>query len=157
MREFEHQKFVWLAAGVLAGMAALFWMYHSSNTPEPTRSTHRIEAGGVAQAMATPKRSGIRSRRNPRYLEYESAGGEVSVYVVRGTFGYRAADREQMQKLTDDFAAGQAPQEYVARSRGSRGRINLGGGWQRHHEASYLVLIRSANESEVTLVVHYGP
>ena len=157
MPEFGRHKIIWLAAGMMVVMAAIFWMYRSSNTPEPTRHTYLIKAGGVAQAIVTPKRSGIRSRRNPHHLEYESAAGAVNVYVVRCTVGYRAEDREHINKLTDEFAAGQAPKDFVAKSSGDRGRINLGGAWQRHHEASYLVLIRSANESEVTLVVHYGP
>ena len=146
-----------LAAGVMVAMAAAFWMYHRSNTPEPTRHTFRIKADGVERVMASPKRAGIRSRRNPHHLEYESAGGAVDVYVVRGNVGYRAADRERVDKLTDAFAAGQAPPDVFAKSSGERGRIHLGGAWLRHHEASYLVFIRSANESEVTVVVHYGP
>ena len=60
-----------------------------------------------------------------------------------------------MRWLTDELAAGQAPRDFVARSSGERGRINLGGSWQRHHEAHYVVLIRSAKECEVTLVIHY--
>lgn len=157
MREFDRHKFICLAAGMLVVMAALFWAYRSSNTPEPTRHTYLLKADGVAQAMVTAKRSGLRSRRNPSHLEYKSAAGAVNVYVVRCAAGYRAKDQEFIDKLTDEFAAGQPPKDFVARSSGNRGRINLGGSWKRHHEASYLVLIRSANESEVTLVVHYGP
>jgi hypothetical protein len=157
MREFGRREFILLAAGMIVVMAAVFWMYRSANTPEPTRHTYLIKPDGVARAMVAPKRSGIRSQRNPHHLEYESAAGAVNVYVVRGTAGSRAKDRELIDKLTNEFAAGHAPKDFVAKSSGVRGRINLGGSWKRHHEAYYLVLIRSANESEVTLVVHYGP
>jgi len=157
MREFRRREFILLAAGMMVVMAAIFWMYRSSNTPEPTRHTYLIKADGVTHAIVTPRRSGIRSRRNPHHLKYEPAAGAVNVYVVRCTVGYRAEEREYINKLTDEFAAGQAPQDVVAKSSGHRGRLDLGGSWRRHHEASYLVLIRSANESEVTVVVHYGP
>jgi hypothetical protein len=157
MREFDHRGFIVVAAGVMVVMAAAFWMYRSANTPEPTRHAFQIKAGDVTRVIVSPKRSGIRSQRNPHHLEYESAGGAVNVYVVRGNIGYRAVDRERVDKLTDELAAGQAPQDVFAKSSGERGRIHLGGAWLRHHEAYYLVFIRSENESEVTVVVHYGP
>jgi hypothetical protein len=156
MREFAHLKVIGLAASMMMVMAAMFWMYRNGNTPEPTRHTYLLEADGVARAMVTPKRAGIRSRRNPSHLEYQSAAGAVNVYVVRYA-GSRAQEREQFEKLADEFAAGQFPKDFVAKSSGDRGRINLGGRWKRHHEAYYMVLIRSANESEVKLVVHYAP
>src|SRR5687768_5423887 len=104
MREFGRQEFIGLAAVVMVLMAAMFWMYRSSNTPEPTRNTYLIKAGGVAPALVTPKSSGLRSRRNPGHLQYESTAGAVSVYVVRSTIAYRAEQWDSINKLTDEFA-----------------------------------------------------
>jgi hypothetical protein len=161
MPRFGRRKIIWFAVGIIiVVIVAVCWSVYS-NTPSPERTTHRIAARGFEQVIVSSKRSGVRTHRPPYRLEFESSAGAVDVYVVPVSLGYRAEDREHIRKVTDEFAAGQVPKDVVAKSSGDRGQIKLRGWWQglweRNRLASYLVLIRSANESEVTLVVHYGP
>lgn len=70
--------------------------------------------------------------------------------------GYRAEDRERIDKVTAEFAAGRELKDVVAKASGDREQIDLKEWWQASGQANYLVFVRSANETEVTLVVHYG-
>jgi hypothetical protein len=159
MPRLGRRQIVGFAVGIVVVIVAVCWRWYAT-TPQPERSTHRIAAAGFKPVIVSSKRSGVYrpSHRPPRRLEFESSAGAVDVYVVPVSLGYRAADREQIDKLTDEFAAGQVPEDVIAKSSGDRGQIKLREWWQQRNSlASYLVLIRSANESEVTLVVHYGP
>ena len=163
MNRFGRRELIFLAVcGVAFVIVGGYWTMHR-NTPEPATSTHQIAAGGFEQVIVGNKRSGIRGTGRPPYrLEFKSSGGPVDVYVTPVTLGYRAKYQEHIDKLTDEFAAGQAPEDIVAKSSGNRGKIVLRSWWQGWFErtkpgAAYLVLIRSKTDSEVTLVVHYGP
>jgi hypothetical protein len=156
MPRFDRRTIIWFVLGIMVVMAAGYWTAYGK-APPPQRTTHRIEAGGFERVIVSSKRSGVRSHRPPYRLEFESSAGAVDVYVAPVSLGYRAEDWEHIRKATDEFAAGQVPKDVVAKSSGDRGQIKLAGEWQRNSLASYLVLIRCANQSEVTLVVHYGP
>ena len=163
MERLGRRELIFLAVcGVAFVIVGGSWSMYS-NTPEPATSTHRIAAGGFEQVIVGIKRSGVRGSRRPPYrLEFKSSNGPVDVYVTPVTLGYRAKYQEHIDKLTDDFAAGQAPEDLAGKSSGKRGKIILRQWWQGWFQrtkpgAAHLVLIRSKTESEVTLVVHYGP
>jgi hypothetical protein len=161
MDRFGRRKVLWLMAGLTLVGAAIAAGYFRwwVRTPQPEASTHQIAAGGFARALVTSKSTGIRGRshRPPHHLEFASSAGAVDVCVVPCTIGYRAEQWDYVNKVTDEFASGRVPQDVAAQASGNRGRIELKDLWRRDGRASYAVLVRSANESEVTLVVHYGP
>lgn len=163
MDRIGRRELIFLAVcGVVFVIVGGYWSM-VSNTPEPATTTHQIAPGGFEQVIVGNKRSGIRGRGRPPYrLEFKSSGGPVDVYVTPVKLGYRAEYQERIDKLTEEFAAGQAPEDIVGKSSGKRGTITLRQWWQGWFErtkpgAAYLVLIRSENESEVTIIVHYGP
>jgi hypothetical protein len=90
-------------------------------------------------------------------LEFASSAGAVDVYVVPCTIGYRKAEWDYVNKVTDEFAAGRVPIDVAAQASGVSGRIELKGLWKREGRPTYMVLVRSVNETEVKIVVHYGP
>jgi hypothetical protein len=140
-------------------MTAAGYFHWRARTPQPATSTHRIAAGGYARALVTGNRaSGTRgSHRPPHHLQFASSAGAVDVYVVPCTIGYRKEEWDYINNLTEEFAADRVPAGVAARASGDRGRIDLRGLGRREGRASYVVLMRSAYASEVTLVVHYGP
>ena len=162
MDDFGHRKSTWLMMGLtLTGaMFAVGYFNWRARTPPPEATTHQIAAGGFARALVSGKRSsgaGRGSYRPPHHLEFASSAGAVDVSVVPCTIGYRADQWARIDEVTDEFAAGRVPQDVAAQATGNRGRIDLKDLWRREGRPSWVVLIRSAQESEVTLVVHYGP
>jgi hypothetical protein len=130
------------------------------NPPQPRRHGFYIFAGGVSRAIVKDKTRRSRSwyshagklPRLPHHIDFESSAGDIEVYVVPYPSGDVRAAVEEMQTLTEQLKAGQPPPRVYARGSGQTGRIMLHHfpyGWVR-----YLVLVRSANQSEVSLVVH---
>lgn len=93
--------------------------------------------------------------RLPHHVEFEAGGGAASVYVVPLPSGTPRAQVETMTRLTEQLASGQTPESVEGEASGKRGRIDLN--WWPYGSSKYLALVRCENESEVTLVVHYGP
>jgi hypothetical protein len=156
MLTFSRRIVIGSVVGFLVILVVCFWRIYS-NAPPSQQSTHRIAAGGSERVIISSKRSGVRRRRPPYSVEFQSSVGAVDVYVVPVSLGYRAQDWEHINTVTAEFAAGQVPKDVVAKESGARGQIKLRDWWESKKTPSYLVLIRSANQTEVTVVVHYGP
>lgn len=131
-----------------------------SKTPPPTSSTHRLAAGGHMRhplhfsTVRTEHWHGRRADTDhypPHHLDFTSSGGPVEVCVVPNPHA-----PVRLNKATEDFAAGRVPEEVIGQASGDRGRIYLKDPWRRGNVASYAVFVRSATDTEVTLVVHYG-
>ena len=162
MRAIRNQKFWWII-GILAAILFLF-VIPRVDPPPPQVDSYFISAGGVSRATIQEKSkqrtSRLRSRGFgrtflPHHLEFKSTGGSVDVYVVRFPSGSPREQVDEMTRLTEDLKKGRPPKRAVAKGSGDSGRIDL------HSWGSggvmYLVLVRSENDSDVTLVTHYGP
>jgi len=157
------RKSRWIVAGLI-GLFAIFCLIvlPRVNPPQPARHSYLIAAGGVSRAIVGHKEApqGQPGRFSPPYrphhVEFTSSAGPVEVYMVRFDAGDPQAQVDNMTRLTTGLQAGQPPQNPLASGSGREGRIDLPGWWP-FGWTQYLVLIRSRNESEVQLVVHYGP
>jgi hypothetical protein len=133
------------------------------NAPPPNPHNWAIAPGGVARAIVQEKknparnrgrRGGLRPSYLPHHIDFEATGGAAVYLVPYPTGGSRKAV-EEMTRLTDQLRAGQPPAHAVAQGSGTRGRISIN--WRPYGQAKYLVLVRCEQQSEVSLLVHYGP
>ena len=132
------------------------------NPPAPAVHSYLISAGGVSRCITTSRsaRTGRPGRLSPPYqphhIDFTSSNGPVDVYVVRISSSDPGNEVTRMMEMTERLQAGQPPENLIAKGSGEKGRIDVAGFWP-YGWARSLVLIRSQNESEVQLVVHYGP
>jgi len=155
-------------ASVLAGVAiavvagvAYYVVLPRTNAPPPDVHNYMIFPGSVSRAIVKQKQAQGRRRRGglqrshlPQHLDFEAPGG-AAVYVVRYPTGGPRREVEEMGRLTHQLKAGLPPQDSVAHGSGVRGRLLLNR--LPYGEAKYLVLVRSEQGSEVTLLIHYSP
>lgn len=152
---------------IVAGLLGLFFIFSvfvapRVNPPQPTIHSSLISAGGVSRLIMGSKdpqagRPGtFVPPHQPHHIDFTSSNGPIDVYVVPFSTADPEAGVDEMQRLTDQLQSGQPPEECLAKGSGNRGRIDLAGWWP-FGWAKSLVLIHSQNESEVQLVVHYGP
>ncbi|MFH0792691.1 MAG: hypothetical protein V2A74_01520 [bacterium] len=130
------------------------------NQPVPQTHSYLISAGGVSRAIiqqeyAHSPTGKYSPPRLPHHLDFKAGRGTVDVYVVRFPSGGAVQQVNAMLNLTEELKAGRPPKEFVARGSGESGRIDLN--WWPYGTTKYLVMIHAERESEVTLVVHYGP
>jgi hypothetical protein len=130
------------------------------NPPKPQRHTFHIFAGYVSRARIqdsysdTSRPGTFTPPIRPHHLEFASSNGEVQVYVVRIS-GSVTEQMTQMTDLTEQFKSGTAPSTYLARGTGQNGKIKLHS-WPFGF-CEYLLLVRSEQDSDVSVVVKYGP
>jgi len=148
----------------LLGLFFMFSVFVAPRLNPPPSTTHSflIDAGGVARAIVGSKDPGV-SRpgtfvppHQPDHINFASANGPVDVYIVRYSTDNLEAELERLTRLTQQLKAGKPLDEYLAKGSGQQGRIDLAGWWP-FGWAKSVVLIHSQNESEVQVVVHYGP
>ncbi len=153
--------------GIVAVLLALFFIFSvfvvpRINPPRPTIHSSLVPAGGVSRAIVrsqSPKTSRPGTfvpPYQPHHIDFTSSNGPVDVYFVRFSGDGPQAEVDEMLRLTQQLEAGQPPQEFLAKGSGQQGRIELAGWWP-FGWANSLVLVRSQQESEVQLVIHYGP
>lgn len=164
MRSFQLKTTV-LVGVVLSAFAgiAYYVVIPRVSAPPPNPHNWSVAPGGVARAIVQEKdkpsrnrgsRGGLRRSHLPHHIDFEATGG-AAVYVVRYPTGGPRRQIEEMTRLTDQLRAGQPPTNVVAQGTGDRGRISVN--WWPYGQAKYLVLVRCEQQSEVTLLVHYGP
>lgn len=153
-----------MVAGIFVVAAIVFLLVIPRvSSPKPQRHSFLIAPGGVSRAVVQQKTPAAPNSRPgsfmlprlPHHVNFEATGGPVDVYLVRYPSGTPREQVDEMTRLTEQLAAGQPPQRVAAKGSGRRGRIDLHS-WP-YGTSKYLALVRSENESEVTLVVHYGP
>jgi len=135
-------------------MLVNYWRAHSSNI-EPVQSMHHIAAGSYESVLihdAYPLRS--RYRWSPRSIEFASSAGVVEVYAMQVSLAGTMRHKSYIQKLTEEFAAGSVPKDAVHLS-GKTGRINLKDFPENNKLPNFMLLIRSTNETEVTVITRY--
>ena len=145
---------------VLLAAMILILLVDKFGHPQPRIDSYHFFGGDVRRAILTdksktadnPGRPSIPFR--PRTIIFESSNGPIDVFVLRFPSGSNEQSIRQMMQLTDELAAGKTPENFVAHGSGERGQVNIG--WFPFGYAKYLVLVRSENESDVTLTTHYG-
>jgi len=164
MRAITNRKSFSIVAGLLVAYAIfLVFVAPRVNPPKPRRHTSFLSAGGVSREIVGSEDAKITNTGKgsfsppflPHHLEFDSVGGAVDVYVVNLPSGDAREFVDVMTRLTEQLKAGQPPENFFAKGAGHHGRIDLN--WWPYGYTKYLVLLRAERESEVTLVVHYGP
>lgn len=160
MRLLKNRRVLW-TAGIMLLVVFSLLLLPRINPPAPDRHTYLIFPGRVSRAFVDEKfrrsgarRGGLSFPCLPHHLEFESTG-TIDVYVVRVPSGSAKERIDEMTRLTEQLLDGRPPEAIVAKARGRRGRIDLH--WWPYGVVSYLVLVRSEEQSEVEMVVHYGP
>lgn len=156
----RHKKTLLYSGGGILLLAYFLFIHPRMRVPPSRTHSYLIFAGNVSRALVVDSRTESRTGkpslpRLPHHLEFTSSNGPVDVYVLDFSDLDPHAQVSAMLDQTKELIAGHPPQEFVAKGSGNSGRIDLH--WWPYGRAKYIVLIHSAQQSEVVLKVHYGP
>ena len=140
-------------------LAAFVVVIPRINPPKPQTHTFHVFGGDVARTWISDSNSDS-SRPGtftppilPHHLEYTSSHGEIDLFVVK-LDGSPADQIAKMTQLTTDLKSGRDPEPVVARATGRDGQIQLHS-WALG-TVKYLLLVRSEQDSDISVIVHYG-
>jgi hypothetical protein len=122
---------------------------------DPRQSVHEIAAGSVETVNiidAYPRRS--RCRWPARRVEFASSSGVVEAYVVHISLSGKMIHSKHINKLKQEFAAGTIPREALHLT-GRTGTFRLKDLPENKQLPNYMLLIRSRNQTAVTVTVRY--
>lgn len=128
--------------------------------PPPLTLTYQLQAGHVARALITEQESPSEGRNvyfSPHHLNYVSSAGDIEIYVFSFSTTDDAEQVATMLQLSDDLEAGHPLKGFVGKTTGQQGRVPFPKDEWTPGQKRFLVLMRSPVDSEVSLVVYYGP
>lgn len=166
MDQFNWRKIALVALGVSL-LVLVVVLLRWSQIPPATVTVYSIEADrGFETVIVSTKTTTTSStfsigkreyRHAPEKLDFESTNGPVDVYWAPINLGYKMEHWKHIESLKQEFAEGRVPKAVAGHSSGASGRLKLKHrSNDGHAHKSYLIMIRSPAENEVTLKVHYG-
>jgi hypothetical protein len=154
-----------LAGCVLVALLSVFLRW--TQIPPPTVTVYPIAEDrgfemvvvGTKTTLTSPTFSISKReyRHAPDWLDFESTNGPVDVYWAPINFLRNLENQAYIKSLKQEFAEGRVHKAVAGHAAGTSGRLRLEHSSNAGHGIkSYLIMIRSKTENEVTLKVHYG-
>lgn len=154
-----------LVGCVLVALLAVYLRWSQIPPPKVTVYTIAEDPGfetvvvGTTTTLTSPTFSISKReyRHAPEVLDFESTNGPVDVYWAPINFLRNLENQAYIKSLKQEFAEGRVHKAVAGHSSGTSGRLRLKHSSNAGHAIkSYLIMIRSKTENQVTLKVHYG-
>jgi len=135
-------------------------MFGNQHPPEPETSAFLLEPGRVSRALLSERfaRGGKQPLKfSPHHANYVSTAGDVEFYIFPFTSSEDSDQVARMMQLSEDLEAGKELTGFAGKTKGKQGRLSFPKDIWTGGMHGFLILMRAAERTELTLEVHYGP